>query len=230
MTQEILDYLLIRSLLFNSEPEELIDATSNRENFIYVLDNIYILMQNENFIFMSPNIITNVVELIQKYRFDYNKDKEMNDKMNYIIGRFNDYRNMSEKRKRDIVSRWVQEESENRNLPFCYRTLPNLLGLISLDTAYFQSMISSDESFEVGYVVEYLSLINIIINKYPKCFSEDMDFLAVTRMNLIALQNNKKVFSRTDYNMLKKTIKKMKEEYSLPKLDNSQKVKKKTEN
>lgn len=229
MIQEILDYLLIRSLLYNSDADELIEAIKEKEDFTYVLDNIHMLMQEENFIFVAPHLVFNVSELITKYRFDYIKNKELNDKMNDIIGRLNDYKYMSDKRKQYIINNWIEEESNNRNLPLCYRNLTMLLGMISLDTAYFQGMINIDKSFDIGYVIEYVSIINIIMNKFPECFHDNPEFLEITKQNLMILKGNKEI-SRVDSRMIKRTIKKMQEKYSLSETKNFQKVIKKTQN
>lgn len=228
MIQEISDYLLIRSLLYNSDSEELIEVAKEKDNYIYILNNIYELMQEENFIFVDPHLVTNVEDFIYKYRFDYNRDKEINDKMNYIIGRLNDYKNMSDKRKQFIIDNWVQEESQNRNLPFIYKNLNNLLSLISLDTLYYQGMISIDKPFNIEYVVEYVSIINIIMNRFSESFNDDIEFLEVTRQNLQILKDNKKI-SKIDSKMIKEALKKVNKQYSMSETGIFQKVIKKTE-
>lgn len=228
MIQEISDYLLIRSLLYNSDSEELIEVAKEKDNYIYILNNIYELMQEENFIFVDPHLVTNVEDFIYKYHFDYNRDKEINDKMNYIIGRLNDYKNMSDKRKQFIIDNWVQEESQNRNLPFVYKNLNNLLSLISLDTLYYQGMISIDKPFNIEYVVEYVSIINIIMNRFSESFNDDIEFLEVTRQNLQILKDNKKI-SKIDSKMIKEALKKVNRQYSMSEIENFQKVIKKTE-
>lgn len=228
MIQEISDYLLIRSLLYNSDSEELIEVAKEKDNYIYILNNIYELMQEEDFIFVDPHLVTNVEDFIYKYRFDYNRDKEINDKMNYIIGRLNDYKNMSDKRKQFIIDNWVQEESQNRNLPFGYKNLNNLLSLISLDTLYYQGMISIDKPFNIEYVVEYVSIINIIMNRFSESFNDDIEFLEVTRQNLQILKDNKKI-SKIDSKMIKEALKKVNKQYSMSEIENFQKVIKKTE-
>ena len=229
MIQEILDYLLIRNLLYNSDSEELIAVVETKENFVYILDNIYLLMQEENFVFLSPHLVMNVSAFIQKYRFDYNKEKEINDKMNYIIERLNDYRHMSSKRKELVIQDWILQESENRNLPLCYRNLTSVLGLISLDAFYFLNMVSIKEPFQIECLVEYLSIINIIINKFPQCFAEDIKFLEVTRQNLDSLAHNKNI-PKVDARMVHRTLKKIRKTYSTLEEENFQKVIKKTQN
>lgn len=227
MIQEILDYLSIRALLYNFDSEKIIEVAETKENFVYVLNSIYLLMQEEDFVFISPSMVITVSEFIQKYRFDYNKEKEINDKMNYIIERLKDYRHMSSKRRELIIQDWILEESKNRNLPLCYTNLTSILGLISLDVFYFENMISIEGPLQIECVVEYLSIINIIMNKFPKCFDEDSEFLEVTRQNLVSLAYNKKI-PKVDARMVNRTLKKMKKTYPALGEENFQKVIKKT--
>lgn len=110
MIQEILDYLLIRSFLINSTEKEIVESVTDEETFSYLLNSIYNLMQDENFVLTSPALYDRVLAFITKYRFDYIKNKEYCEKMNYIIGRLHDYTLMSANRKKDIMYNWVEEE------------------------------------------------------------------------------------------------------------------------
>lgn len=181
MIQEILDYLLIRSVLLNSTSEEMINTINDTKTFPYIIKNINLLMQQEDFILLDKSLQYKVVDILQKFRFDYIKDKEVNDQMNYIIDRLKTYKEMSYDRKRYLVNEWIKQEAKTRELPWYYHTIKNLVSLISLDMYYFQRMIVTDEPFEIDNVVEYLSLLNIILNKFPDCFQEDKLFLELTR-------------------------------------------------
>lgn len=214
MIQEILDYLLIRCLLLNSTSKEIIEKIQDKETFYYIIDSIYKLMQEENFVFALSEYNNKTSDVVNSYRFNYNKDKELNDKINYIIGRLQEFRSMSKGRKKDVIDNWIQEESQSRNLPKCYQNIQNLVDLVSLDIAYFQGMITVDEPFIVESVVEYVSLINIIINKYPECFNEDHLFLEVVRHNLVYLQSIPLIRSR-DLNMIKKTLRTLNQNYDI---------------
>ena len=136
MTQEILDYLLIRSLLVNSSSDEIIEQVSDKESFSYFINNVSMLIEEEDFLILSPVLQDRVGDVLYKYRFTYNKEKEFNEQMNYIIGRLQDYHLMSDERKSFIIDSWVENESNVRELPKRYRNINDLLTLISLDTAY----------------------------------------------------------------------------------------------
>jgi len=214
MIQEILDYLLIRSFLLNSNEKEIIDSVTNEEEFAYVLNNIYNLMQEEDFVLISSHLSDKVLSFISKYRFDYIKNKDYCDKMNYIIGRLHNYKNMSIDRKKYIVNNWIEEESKTRGLPKCYQNGEDLFSLISLDMKYLMGMISIGEEFVITNVVEYVSLINIIMNKFPECFEDDHLFLEVARNNLNALK--KVPFMKLRYlKMIKDSLNKLNENYTV---------------
>lgn len=73
-------------------------------------------------------------------------------------------------------------------------------------------MISVNEPFEVHNIVEYASIVNIIMNKFPDCFNEDHLFLEVTRSNLEHLKKIPFLKFR-DLKMLKNTINKLNKNY-----------------
>jgi len=204
--------LLIRSFLLNSNDKEIIESVTNEEEFAYVLNNIYNLMQEEDFVLISSSLSDKVLSFVSNYRFDYIKNKDYCEKMNYIIGRLRDYNNMSIDRKKHIVNNWIDEESKTRCLPKCYQNGEDLFNLISLDMKYLMGMISIGEEFVIHNVVEYVSLINIIMNKFPECFENDHLFLEVARNNLNALM--KVPFMRLrNLKMIKNSLNKLNNNY-----------------
>lgn len=211
MTQEILGYLLIRSLILNCSEDALIEEINDEEAFAYMIENIYLLMQEEDFLFVSPVFKDKVINFISKYRFDYIKNKEYCEQMNYIIGRFRDYELMSDDRKKYIVDNWIEEESKNRELPKCYQNIKNLFKLISLDALYIKGIVTIGEEFMISNIVEYVSIINIIMNKFPECFEDEL-FLEVTRSNLGQLKRIRGL-GLINSKMVKKAYKKINENY-----------------
>jgi len=208
MTLEISDYLLTRSILVNNTKEELIESVNDEETFSYMLNSICQLMEEENFILTHAGLCERVSTFINEYRFDYIKNKDYCEKMNYIIGRLQDYNMMSDKRKQDIIDNWVENESEARGLPKCYRNQKNLFELISLDMYYFIGMISFNEPFVVESIIEYASLVNIIMNKFPESFDEDHLFLEVVRHNLECLRRTP-LIRLNNLRMVKNTLNKL---------------------
>lgn len=208
MIQEISDYLWIRDVLLCTDGKELIASASDKENFANIIYNISELMQKEDFVLVFNYIIGNIEELVYHYRFDYNKDKEINDNMNYIIGRLNAYKNMSEERKNYLCKSWVKDEFNDRLLPITFRNADNLVDLMQLDVEYITGMLNYSEPFEIENVIEYLSLINLTINRFPDSF-KDEDFYKATYNNLEGL----KELEILPYNYkcyVKKTIKNLK--------------------
>lgn len=231
MIQEILDYLLIRSLLINSTTEEIIEEIKDKDSFYYIVESIDKLMQEEDFLFVLSEYNEKTLDIVSHYRFDYNKDKELNDKMNYIIGRLKQLREISPERKKYIIDNWLEEEWKNRELPKKYQNIDDIVYLVSLDASYLIGIISLSQ-MEIKSVIEYSSLINIIINKFPDFFYEDKVLLEVIRKTLISLK--KVPFLRfTEAKMLKNTLNKLNENYEITENLNTEVdllVKKKTKN
>ncbi len=208
MIQEILDYLLTRCLLLNSTSQELIDNITDKETFSYVVKNISNLMQKEDFVLIDRSLQEKVSDIIQSHRFDYNKDKELNAEMNYIIGRLQDYKSMSTNRKNMLIYNWIKQETEVRGLPVYYREINILLNLVCYDAFYMKNMLcSSNGQTEIDNVVEYLSLINLILNKYTTFFDENQNLLKLTIENCEIIAEIKKIpkfILKMDKDLLKK--------------------------
>ncbi len=213
MIQEILDYLLIRSTLVNSTSQEIIENTDDKAIFSYLVHAISSLMQQEDFLLVDPSFPEKVSDLIQFYRFDYNQEKDLNSEMNYIIGRLSDYKKMSFNRKQKLIQDWINQETKNRDLPK-YSGKENLLGLISLDGYYFCQMISIQQTFEIENAVEYLSILNIIHNKFPDFFKQDLSFVELNREICNHIQSSYQL-PRFVLKMNRRILKKLNENYAI---------------
>lgn len=157
-------------------------------------------------------MIDNVSELVQHYRFDYNKNKEINDNVNYIIGRLHDYREMSIDRKKYITDNWIKEELEARGIPPKAIRLEQLLNLLILDESYFRKMLNIREEFVIENLMEYLSLVNLLLNKFPKVFEDNL-FLEITKQNCECIKSISKL-PRLYSKMVQKILSRLKKEYS----------------
>ena len=89
-------------------------------------------------------------------------------------------------------------------------------------------MMLIDEVFTLNNVVEYISIINIIMNKYPEFFIDNPEFFEVTKQNLKIIKDNKEI-KGIDFKMIRRTFKQMEKQYQLSENVNFQKVIKKTE-
>lgn len=212
MIHEIFDYLLTRSLLLNCSEQELIDSVDNEETFAYILDNIYNIMQEENYIIISPMLKEKVINFISKYRFDYIKNNNYCEKMNYIIKRVREYNQMSDKRKKDILNNWVEQESNLRGLPKRYQNPRTLFDFIMMDAAYISGMLNIGKEFEISVPIEFASIINIVMNRAPEIFEEEPILLEYAKFILGKLQTIKGL-RFTDTRMLKNTYNIINEKY-----------------
>lgn len=186
--EETLYYLAVRSLLVNQSSEDLINQIDSEEAYKLYVDNISRIMQEENFIFVSDALVQKVSDLVYHYRFDYIKNKQINDNVNYIIERFHDYKMMSSNRKVTLAKEWMKEEGKNRGLPAKYVNAEDLFSLISLDGYYFQGMINIGEEFAVENIMEYVSLLNLLLNRFSTFFDDNL-FLEITKQNCEALKS-----------------------------------------
>lgn len=213
MIQEILGYLLTRSLLVNSSSDEIVESINNKEEFTYLLNNISSLIEEEDFLIVDTDMQDKVSDLIQKYRFEYNKDKEVNETMNYIIGRLHNYKTMDDERKKYIVNNWIETEIKNRELPKQLHNIHDIFYFISLDCSYFMGIMSLSR-MEIKSVCEYSSLINLIINKYPEAFEEDKMLLGVINETLMNFKNIPLLRSY-EKKMVKNTLSKIDSTYDM---------------
>lgn len=214
MIQEIFDYLLIRSTLVNSTSQEIIENANDKEIFSYFVHTISSLMQQEDFILMDKSLQEKVSDFIQFYRFDYNTNKDLNQEMNYIIGRLCDYKNMSINNRKILMNNWLKQETVYRGLPWYFSTKENIFHLISLDIFYLNGMFLMNGKFEIDNVIEYLSLINIILNKFPEYFNQDIRFLEMTRENCDFISSIKQM-PRFILKMNKKILENLNKNYKI---------------
>ena len=179
MTQEIFDYLLIRSYFANNSEKDIDELDFELEYYKSFLKNISMVMQKEDYFLLCDELCNRVSYFIQRNRFKFNYDKEANVEMNFIIQRLNEYKRLSENEKIKRAEAFIKEEYESRKMPNKYRVSEELPLYISRDCSYFMeilgleyngdSTISSNpnHNFEIDNYFEYLSLINWLIDKYP---------------------------------------------------------------
>ena len=221
MIQEIYDYLLIRSgFIFNND--SIYEFVKDKESFKYIIHCAAELMQKENFFIVYPDALKNLSSLIQKYRFDYNKDKEINSDMNFIIERKNEYDHMSLNRKIYLSKKWLSSEFKDRELPVVLQTDENVTASCLNEISTFiciagYKLDDTGESYEyVGDkedivldvdTVNYLSLINLIANRYPGFYYDEFN-LKNALYNVKAILDTKPNFILLRY--IRKTMRNLK--------------------
>ena len=230
MIQEIYDYLLIRSH-FLFDKELLISKCNSKESFKIVVDSISNIMQKEDYFLTSATLQENISDLIQKYRFDFMKCKEINDEVNFIIGRLNEYKSMNPDHKSRLVSEWLHEEYQARNLPYSCKTASTVLNAMANEHSLFMTICGyklNDEGNdfipvgEDGQYIEkeldifsYLELNNVLISRYPVFFFQE-DYIETALYNIdeiIKTGSSKLVlkYAKSTLKQLKKLIKEMDE-------------------
>ena len=173
MIQEIFDYLSTRAIIINHTGEELVDIAKDPKMFRHFIKNISKVMQEEDFFLTSLELVQRVETLLQTYRFDFLKEKEINDEMNYIIGRLCDYRNFHSNQFCSRINNWLLEERKNRGLPSSFQKEECLLLMISMDYEYLWKIFSLEEQFEIENPVEYLSLLHLLLERFPETFQDE---------------------------------------------------------
>ena len=189
MIQEIYDYLLIKSY-FASEDEtglQLETEDNAKEQFKYIVENVALLMQEEDFFLLIPDIQEQLTDIIQKYRFKY-KSKEIYENINFIIDTLNRYKRIPENRKEKLINEWYKNEYKDRNLPFKYRNKNTVMVLCAIDFSFFDELIKNqlsidvfnkkmiiNESDEINNIIPFLSLINLMINRFEDFMLDIID-------------------------------------------------------
>lgn len=203
MLEKAYNYLCVRSLLMAYDSQQLIDLVVDEATYKFFVDNIAFIMQEEDYLLVADELVQRASNLVHHYRFDYNKNKEINEQVNYIIDRLRDYRTMSFNHHVELSKKWFEEERKKREIPKKYATISNLLTLVFSDALYFSHMVSAEE-FVIDNIMEYLSLINLFFNQFPAVF-EDSVFLEVIKQNcqfLKTIPNLPKVYRKMVHKIL----------------------------
>ena len=187
MIQEIYDCLLTRAFFINNDDEEIIDSIDSKEAFVYLLERVSKVMQQEDFFLIKKEYQDKLSLVIQEFRFKYN-DASINEDINYIIGRLNDYKSMSDNRKEYLINQFYKNEYAIRNLPKPYQLPCNIdkfmqFDFFTLTQLFFESEDTNDNGIEIVDLTEFVSFMNILLNKCNEAFQLD-EFCDATITNL----------------------------------------------
>lgn len=176
MTQEISGYLLIRSYLMVTPKDTLIKliGESDEEYFKTLIHNIYTIMEKEDFVLMYKEVEEKIDSILLRYRFNYIKNKEINDEMNFIIGKLNQYKNLTVDEIFNKRKEFCKNEFKRRSLPSRLCAPANVENMIVLDgemVALITGINSESEyTIDLDGILSYLSIINIMINEQSEYF------------------------------------------------------------
>ena len=223
MTQEIYNYLWIRSILCASNSDTIIKCIENNNvTYSEIIKEIAELMQKEDLVLTSDEIIEDFDKVVQKYRFDNLKNKDTNANVNYIISKFQDYRIMPIKRRVYLMNEFFKRENIDRGFPI-YGKLPNeeLMQLIVTDfdvfISHFTNIRDNEKEVAVYSPIQYIALLNLLLSRFPEFYEDDLMETAINNINILIDSHNLKL---PMLNYCKKTLKrfnKLKKEKKLEK-------------
>ena len=214
MTLEIYDYLWIRNVLIALDAKDLASNIESIEEYKFVLKCMTNLLEHEDFALVFENSQDKILEFIQIFRFKY-KDKDISDKTNFIIGKLNQYKTLSQQEKNLLIGMFYSKESQDRELPFLYKDSKEVIDcLIQNDIHIYRDIFCNSGTntepipLTETDVIDYVALTNFIINRYSDFF-ENPNSINNTANNLNQLATIKAlpVIIRM---YIKKTLRKIK--------------------
>ena len=189
MIQEISGYLLIRNFFAIQHSNDQISYENTEkgyEEFHYTLDNVIEILEREDYFLFSKEVQEDLLTLINKHRFLF-KDKKTIDKINFIIGKINQYRSMNHDEYVKKTEEWYINEFKDRNLVYDPKDPDEALRFCAIDFTMYDQLTSNDMSieylFEKTQLDNYLytnlflmcSTMNLIMNRCPKFMIENID-------------------------------------------------------
>ena len=180
MIQEIYDYLWIRNYIPSNTTEAIIEAlqiekdNNHNTSYVDIVNALAYLIEREHFLLIDDDFVSKISTIINEFRFDYNKDKVLNEKINYIIERLNDYSKMSDSRKRYLIKDFYKKEIKDRCLSHRSNRM-TIDSCILVDCfGYVSAFFETSEKLSIDDLFGFISTINLIISRYPEFFdSED---------------------------------------------------------
>lgn len=178
MTQEIYDYLWIRNVLIALKAKDISTNVYSLEEAAYVVRCIVNLLEKENFVLAFDNSQDMILDLTQEFRFKYN-DKELNSNINLIINKINQYKNINSNKKDLMIDLFYTNESKKRNLSYFYKNSKEVINcLIQNDIHTYRNLFCNENTnepiaLEIIDVLDYVSLVNLIMNDYPNYFKDE---------------------------------------------------------
>ena len=213
MIQETYDCLLTRAYFINNTEEEILESIDSKDTFISLIKRVADVMEQEDFFLTKQEYQEKLRSVLREYRFNYN-DKSIFEDINYIVGRLNVYETMKEEKKNYLIDKFYKNEYAIRNLPIMYHVPSNIDKFMQYDFTTLVQLFpdtvnkESDGTLEIFSVAEFVSLMNILLNKHSEIFALD-GFVDTTINNLNELLDSTKLpFYTLLY--IKKTIKNVK--------------------
>lgn len=193
MTQEILDYLLIKAQFICMSSDELLENMKEEQWLEVYCDIICRIIEHEKFFYTSPKLIQKLADIVHKKRFDGYHSKEVIADLNEILETVNIYNNLSDSEKMMCTTGWINEQAEIRKLPYRKLIGYDLKSMYEFiyNEKYYADLIFSQQSGEIFNPFYVLGTINMLISEFPQVF-ENGDYLSFAYALSYSLQG--KVF------------------------------------
>lgn len=190
MIQEIYNYLYTKSLLLEKEVL-LVDDGNEEKNLSDNLLSILNVLTLEPYFADREDTRKMLSSFIQKYRFSFPNNTKIKVSFNELIKVINEHQAQDKKTTNKEKKQWLESEYKDRCLPKKFRNEKTMIEFVRADAELFMNM-SGFYCFDgVNFepvpkllfnnldVVEYLGLMNLMINREPRYFStkERIDLL-----------------------------------------------------
>lgn len=174
MTQEILDYLLIKAQFVGMTSDELLECMKLEENFEIYCDIICQVIEHDDFFYTSPKLIEKLATIVHTKRFEGVHKKETIADLNEMLEVINTYKNLSDSQKLLLTANWINKQAEIRKLP--YRKFPGYdlerIYQFLYNEKYYADMILTQQLTDASIYNQFycLGTINMLINEFPQVF------------------------------------------------------------
>ncbi len=163
--------LQVKEKLIHVEIEELKEEYIDINNFKIFIDSVCALLEEDErfFIFLYP-LKEDVLEIISLHRFSHSLDKELIDKINFIISTFNKINIPDEEEKYDKIFAYYNEQEDLRGVKF--KNFDVLMESINNDIDVFRALLNNSLDKENNTILTLASL-NYFGNVFEEIFKED---------------------------------------------------------
>ena len=211
MTQEILDYLLIKSHFILLTEEELLEKVKDERILEIYCDVICSIMERENFFFTDEKLIEKLDALVRYKRFEGKHTKELIVDFNIIVSAIQKYKHLSESDKMTMTAQWIDDEAKARDIPF--RRFPGcptevIYNYTKYDSYYANLLFTNDVEVEVEFPLYLLGTVNLICNRYSDILIQNVD-AAIRCTSLVLLLKDKYKKNIVANSMIRKTLKRL---------------------
>ncbi len=229
MTQEIYNYLWIRSYILNMNIDMERDTIKNElannssetyKCFVVGLSN---LMNEGDLLFTNYEKEKRALDLLNEFRYDYRSDKEINDAINNIICKVNEFHSLDYESRDRRMESFYSKEGIKRRLSLGdrhrYKYLNYLfkLDFINYIELFGEELEGSDKEPVMYDVKSICATVNLLISEYPRHFvlTDASDIIleyfkkAIDAIDRLDSEKAKKVNAKQILKYMNRTVKRM---------------------